>query len=746
MRAGDVFTAIGTPFPTTAMASADFETYSEAGYLWDSAAQKWTGLPGTNKTKRGLEVVGAKRYINDPSFEVLTLSYDLLDDFGKRRWKLGDPPPLDLHDHVAAGKPLKGWNSGGFEYTVWNDYLVPRFGWPPLKLEQLHDTMANARASALPGKLDNAANVLKLTNRKDKDGTRLLDIFSKPRKPTKTNPALRIVPSAAPEEFERLQIYCDRDVAAEVEAGLHIPDLTAYEREVWLTDQRINHRGMQIDMVGVENCIAIVEQAEAKYNAELREITGHAVGAASELPALKTWLHTRGVHLDNAQAETIEAELARMVKVGVPSRDPCRRALEIRVALGSASIKKLYSFRNQQVGGRLYGLYSYHNAHPGRWAGMGPQPQNLPRGGAFATVDEIEAALAVIAYRDLALVEQTFAPLDALDVVINCLRGLIVAAPGHDLICSDFSSIEAVGAAVLAGEEWRVEVFRTHGKIYEMGASKITGIPFEEFLRYKKETGKHHPKRQTLGKVSELASIYAGWIPAWKRFGADEFMTDPEIKEAILAWRRESPMVVEAWGGQTRDKFDRHRKRRENYGLEGAAVEAVQNPGTAYAYRSASFQMYGDILYFKLPSGRLITYHSPRLSPSTRDYADPWEQRLTYWGWNNNAQKGPIGWIEMDLYGGVFMNNWVQGACRDLQAGALIRLEKAGYRPVLHTHDEPCGEVRQGWGSIEEFETLMAFREPWAADWPIKVSGGFRGPRYGKFEDADSAVRYVDRL
>lgn len=743
MRAGDVFTAIGTPFATTAMASADFETYSESGYRWDAAAQKWAGLPGTNKTKRGLEVVGAKRYINDPSFEVLTLSYDLLDDFGKRRWKPGDPAPLDLHDHVAAGKPLKGWNSGGFEYTVWNDYCVPKFGWPPLCLEQLYDTMAHARASALPGALANAADVLNLTNRKDADGKRLLDIFSKPRKPTKKDPSLRIVPSAAPAEFERLQIYCDRDVTAEIEAGLHIPDLTPYEREVWLTDQRINHRGMQIDLEGVENCIAIVEQAEAKYNAELREITNGAVCAATELPALKTWLHTRGVHLDNAQAETIEAELERMVKLRVPPADPCRRALEIRVALGSASIKKLYSFRNQQVGGRLYGLYSYHNAHPGRWAGMGPQPQNLPRGGRFATVDEVEQALAVIALRSLSIVETVYG--DALDTIANCLRGLIIAAPGHDLICSDFSAIEAVGAAMLAGEQWRIDVFRTHGKIYEMGASKITGIPFEEFLRHKKETGKHHPMRQGLGKVSELASIYAGWIPAWKRFGADEFMSDPEIKEAILAWRRESPMVVEAWGGQTRDKFDRYRKRQELYGLEGAAVAAVQSPGTAFAYRSAAFQMYGDVLYFKLPSGRIITYHAPRLTPSTRDYAEPWEQSLSYEGWNNNAQKGPIGWIRMDLYGGVLMNNWVQGACRDLQAGALVRIEKAGYRPMLHTHDEPCGEVPRGFGSIEEFEALMAFKEPWAADWPINVAGGFRGPRYGKFEDADSAVRHADR-
>ncbi len=743
LLAGNQYTAVGTPFITTAVATMDVETYSEAGYCWDHVNERWVGLQGAEK-KRGLEVVGAKVYVNHPSFEIRTLSYDLLDGRGMRRWRprwcdvgLADEPH-DLIAHVAAGKPIEGWNSGGFEWLVWNDYCVKKFGWPMMKLEALRDAMAKARAFSMPGGLDNFGKVAGLTNKKLASGKALINKFCVPRQPTARDPRTRILMDDEPIEALELQKYCDGDVLSEIEAGLRTPDLTPEELEVWQVDQLINQRGLQVDVEAVENCIAIVLQAHEKYNAELSTLTNGAVQAASELPALKDWLATRGLHLPNAQEDTITGELERLKKLGVPETDPCRRALEIRVILGSASVKKTFAFRNQQYGGRLYNLYSYYAARTGRWTGNGPQPQNLPRGGMFSNIDEVEKALGVIASRCLELVEFTYG--DALEVIGNLLRNLIIAAPGHDLICSDFSAIEGVGTAALAGEEWRLEVFRTHGKIYEVGASKITGVPFEEFMRYRKENKKHHPLRQTVGKVSELASGYGGWIGAWKRFGADEFMSDFEIKNAILAWRRESPMIVEFWGGQTRDKFT-PRCRPDLYGLEGNAIAAVKYPGQCHGYRGIEFQMHGDVLYCKLPSGRTMAYHHPRLQKSVRDYAEPWELDLSYEGWNNNPQMGPIGWIRMSIYGGKWTENIVQAACRDLQAKALVRIERANYRPVLHSHDEIAGEVAHGWGTIQEFEALMAERPWWAKDWPIKVAGGFRGPRYGKFEDPEDAVR-----
>src|SRR5208337_1708822 len=174
--------------------------------------------------------------------------------------------------------------------------------------------------------------------------------------------------------------------------------------------------------------------------------------------------------------------------------------------------------------------------------------------------------------------------------------------------------------AALAGEQWILDVFNTHGMLYEAQISRMTGVPFEEFVRHKRETGKHHPLRQQ-GKLAVLSGGYASWINGWKKFGADEYYNgDAEIKAAILSYRESVPAVVEFWGGQTRDKF-KYNERQELYGLEGAAILAVQNPGQCYRVGLIQFQMGADdCLYMVLPSGRFIQYHTPRLTAATRPY------------------------------------------------------------------------------------------------------------------------------
>jgi DNA polymerase len=302
------------------------------------------------------------------------------------------------------------------------------------------------------------------------------------------------------------------------------------------------------------------------------------------------------------------------------------------------------------------------------------------------------------------------------------LRGLFTAAPGHDLICSDYSAIEAVVLAELSGETWRQEVFRTHGKIYEMSAAKIKNIPFEEFEKHKKETGQHHHLRK-MGKTAELASGYGGWINAWKRFGADEFLTDDEIKTAILNWRKASPAVVEFWGGQKRNWNS------ELYGVEGHAIQAILNPGKEYVFRKLKFQVIDNILYVTLLSGRKLIYHNPRVIPH-------FEQRrglqILFEGWNSNPTMGPIGWVKKDTYSGKLTENIAQATARDILAFAIVNLEAKGYPVVLHIHDEIGSEVREDFGSIEEFETIMSTMPEWAARWPVKAHGGWRGKRYRK--------------
>jgi DNA polymerase len=309
------------------------------------------------------------------------------------------------------------------------------------------------------------------------------------------------------------------------------------------------------------------------------------------------------------------------------------------------------------------------------------------------------------------------------------------------LISADYSAIQAVVLAAMAGEQWRLDVFATHGKIYERTASDLSGVPFEDMLKHREETGKHHPLRQTLGKVAELSGGFAAWVNGWKKFGAAEIIgSDAEIKKAILKWRAASPMIVELWGGQTRNKFQ-YDERPELYGLEGAAISAVLHPGQAFHYRGIAYQMHGDCLYCRPPSGGYIRYHAPRLeSARSRPYASPWELDLSYEGWSTSTTKGSgrPGWQRMKLYGGVLTQNVISHCSREVMVYGMLRLEAAGYPVIAHTHDELISEVENGHGSLAEFERLILPIEPWACTpdgkrWPIK-SSGWIGQRNGAWE------------
>lgn len=551
---------------------------------------------------------------------------------------------------------------------------------------------------------------------------------------------LRWTPITAGADFERFYAYNRQDVVAEMAVGARVPDMSDKERRIWLMHMRTNRRGMHVNVPGVLDCLEIVEQAFEKYTGRLREITHNKVETASEVQEMRRWLgDTHGIWLDNLDEEILDEWLA---KKHLP--DGAREVLRIRQQLAFGSVKKLYAFLHQTgYDGRLRDQYVFFGAHTGLWNGRGVQPANL-YSGSFHKPAQVEAALAVIAYRSIDMVEAAFAPMDALEVVANCLRSLIVARPGSRLMGSDYSAIQAVVLAALAGEEWRLEVFRTHGKIYEMSASKISGVPFADFLNYvDPSTGKKakHPLRQTVGKVGELSSGFGGWVGAWKRFGADDFMSDEEIKQAVLAWRAASPMVVELWGGQTRGKFERdergHRlERAELYGLEGAAISAVLHPGQCFMYRQCAYQMHEDALYYRGPSGTFMTYHEPRLDSSRRDYACPWEVELSYTGWDSKR-----GWVSGEpLYSGILTQNAVSHESREIQAEKLVRLDDTGiYLPVLHTHDEDVCEVEDGYGSLDDYLRRCRIMPDWARmpdgePWPIRVPDAWSGPAYGKFE------------
>ena len=726
----------------TVLADLDFETYSEAGYIWDENTRKYKGPP--NAAKKGLPVIGAARYAEHHSTEVLCCAYDLKDGKGKRLWTPNQPPPHDLFEYLANGGLLEAWNVS-FERWIWTKVCQRRYGWPPVAMSQWRDAAAKSVAHALPKSLDPAGAVMNIVHKKLKDGWRLLTKFSMPRNPTKNDPRRRIQLHEDPEDAKNLYKYNLQDIAAEAELSSLIPDLTPFELEFWQCDQAINFRGVQLDIPSINNAIIIVEQAHKKYNQELQKITEGAVDRASEIAKIRNWMVSQGVDVPGLDAEKV----TQLLESELP--DNVRRVLEIRELIGSAAVKKLYAMSNQVTeSGRVHDLFIYHSARTGRAAGAGPQPQNLPNSGPMVkqcvcrrhymkdlcecpwcglkdmialvewNLDAAEDAIETINTANLECVEYFWG--NAIDVISGSLRGMFIASEGHDLICSDYSAIEAVVLAEVAGESWRQEVFKTHGRIYEASASKLTGKTLEFYLDHKKTTGMHHPDRK-LGKVAELASGYGGWIGAWKAFGADKFFSEEEIKQAILAWRKASPAIVEFWGGQVRGWHP------EYYGLEGAAVQAVLYPGERFECRGFVFNVRGDTLYCRLLSGRYLTYHKPRLVPSQRR-SDT--LALSFEGWNSNPSFGAPGWIRIETYSGKLTENIVQAVSRDILAHAIVNLEKAGYPVVLHVHDEIVSEVPENFGSIAEFEKIMSTMPDWAAGWPVRASGGWRAKRYGK--------------
>lgn len=746
----------------TLLPDIDYETYSEGGQVWLEDEQKWQSPLGEGNKKKGLTLIGVYNYVLHPSFEPLSLAYNLKNGDGARIWRFGDRNPEDLFAWVKSYRGdqppestqglLESWHNF-FEVSVWNLYCVPKLGWPPLYLDQMRDAMAKAALEGYPQKMDNAAQVLRLVNQKDPAGGPLITKLTMPKKPTKKDPAKRWTRQTAPADFLKFDAYNIGDIMTEGEASTRIPDLPPRELEIWRVDQRINHRGMQIDLVAVENCIAIIEQAMVRYNAELSRITNYHVKSYTKVADTLRWLQTQGVHLDGLDEEVVTEELTK------PHSWVVNRVLKIRQTLSFGSVKKLYGMRYQTCpDGRLRGQFRYAANHTHHWAGQDVQVMNLVKG-KFNKTEQVEFALGIIASRNLEYLEGVFAngppwdkddnvAMDALDVIANCLRSMIVAAPGTRLITADYNAIQAVITAAMAGEKWQLDVFHTHGKIYETTASMLTGKPLQFYLDYRKEKEKHHPDRQLYGKIPTLANGFGAYVGGWRRFDDEGILgSDEEVKALIFKTWAKNPNICELWGGQTRNKFGKDRlgnranESQECFGLEGAAVKAALNHGVCYPYRGVMYQRQGNNLYCQVPGGGApMVYHDIKLEPSKRPHARAWELELSYMGWNSNATKGKGGWVRMDLYGGVLTQNAVAKTHREFQADTLVALEKTGiYLPVHHAHDENVTQVEDGRGNVEEYLTIVNRRKPWAVDdwgrpWPIKAPSADETYRYGKWE------------
>lgn len=730
-----------------------------------------------------LTKVGSYVYAQHESTDVWNAAY-AFDDEEPKLWRQGDPCPDEIIAHVIEGGPIRGWNVGGFERPMWRHVLGPKFGWPVPDDEQYVDTMVEALAMGLPGALANAAPALKLDVLKDAKGKRVMMQLCKPKIRAKRLPNGRLERferATHPDKFKMLDAYVLQDVRTERAIKNRIVRLSPSEHRLWLLDQRLNQRGVYVNVDLVDAATKVVEEAAADLNAKMKFVTDYAVASTSALAQLRTWMASKGIPvnayaLDKDGIEQLllreeidkESELAEELLRGSLTDmqnwiaewgdSPMLRvalALLIRQEGGKSSTKKLIAFKNRMSpDNRVRGTVQFNGAaSTGRWAARGLQTQNFPRPNPKTNID---AALEDLMSGDRELIEIMHGP--AMSIVADCLRPMICAAPGNILWDADLSQIEARVLAWLAGALKRLDRFRAYDNktgpdAYVLAAAGIYGVNPEELSKANNAGDKEAKDKRQIGKVGELALGFQGGAGAFvsmaktyrvdiaKAFDTIVAAATPEnieraeksfkVRGQALGMGRKRYLAAEltklAWR-QNESEIVSFWKL-----LEGAALSALRQPGQTFsAGKFIKFRKTGSWLRCTLPSGRSIWYPFPRIAKKEAPWRDHNGEKVfldavQYMGVDRFTKK----WDLQDAYGGLFAENVTQAVARDVLAEAMLRLEDCGYPPILTVHDEAVCETPEDFGDFDSF--MRAFSEPpvWAAGLPL-AGDGWRGPYYKK--------------
>lgn len=636
-----------------------------------------------------LRTVGVYAYAMHPDTEILCAAY-AIDDEPVRLWRTGEPAPTTLMDCATTGNAeIHAWNAN-FERIMWRHCWArqggPVFFFPCPTLERWHCTMARGGLHGLPLDLDLAAMALGLSERKDKAGHALMMQMSKPRKKGTVPP----VWWDEPEKHQRLGEYCMQDVVVEREMGKRLHPMPVKERKLYLLDQMINDRGMRLDKPLAAAALSIATVASDQANDDMARITEGVVKRTNQVTALLGWLHSRGCHVDDLTADTVQTVLT-MEPAG-----PVRDALVVRQDAARSSVKKLGTMlQYAQIDERMRGMLQYAGAATGRWSGRGVQPQNFPRG----TGLETEAAIPLVMTGDVSYIDWYAAPLELLSCM---LRGLLIPAPGHTLMAGDYAAIEARVLAWVANQADLLDMFRKGVDPYKAMASKIYDTPMDRVTK----------AQRALGKTAILGLGYQmGWPTFQKRCALSGITISNDFASSVVhVYRKANYRIVDLWDG-----------------LERTAREAVRFPGTRNAFRTIVFIMRGEWLEMILPSGRSLYYHNAHL----KMVKTPWDEmreQVVCNTFNSTINK----WAERSMYGGLWTENAVQAIARDILADSMLLLEDSGFPLVLTVHDEIVAEVPQSdAGRLGEFIGLMSREPKWADGCPIGVEA-WEGQRYRK--------------
>ena len=655
--------------------------------------------------KQGLDV-----YAKHPTTDIWCLAYGF-DDEPVQLLKLADQDVATcaggacfaspLYLHIENGGLVYAHNAA-FELAIWNEIMVPRYGWPPLKPEQVRCTMAMAYAMSLPGSLENASAALGIDDRKDMAGRRVMLQLAQPRSIADDGTPIWW---DDPAKLHTLYAYCKQDVAVERELHRRMRALSPAEEALWQLDYKINQRGVAVDLPAIKAAISVVASEKSRLNAEMHRVTGGAVSTCTAVGQLGDWIRWQGVEMPGVT----KADVLDALAGDLP--DPVRKALALRQEAAKSSTAKLDAMLNRaSPDGRVRNTKQYHGAGTGRWAGRGIQTDNYPR--PKIKQDEIEQVIAILpggnAQAIASMIDMLYG--SPMDILSSCLRGFIVAGEGKELVAADFANVEGRVLAWLAGEAWKLQAFRDFDAgvgpdLYLLAASRIFHCQIADAK----------PHRQ-IGKISELSLGFGGGIGAFQTmargYGVD--VGDERADEIKTAWRAAHPKTTALW-----------------YRLEDAAIEAVRSAGQAVTVSrngpSIRLKVKGSFLWCELPSGRLLCYPYPRIE----EIETPWgalKEAVTYMGVDAKTKQ----WVRQKTYGGFWAENITQAIARDLLAEAMQRVEATGYPIVMHVHDELVAEVANASPQVKShIENLMLVLPSWAQGLPLAVEG-WTGKRYRK--------------
>ena len=628
-----------------------------------------------------LTETGVYPYAESDDFEILLFAYSV-NGSPVRVVDLisGESLPPRIKDALTDKNVLKTAYNAAFERVCLSKYLGV---W--LDPEEWDCTMVSAARLALPLSLGQCALVLGLAEKKMTEGKALINFFSKPCKPTIRNgQRTRNLPEHAPDKWLVFKKYNKRDVEVEQAIRRKVArlDITDTERKAWLLDQRINDRGVLVDMQLANKASTMDDEYRANLVEEAMRITG--LENPNSITQLKEWLKAEtGLVFPACDKETVKAMLPRMTSTKV------RRVLQIRQELGKTSTAKYKAMLKCACkDNRVRGLFQFYGANrTGRFAGRLLQLQNLPQN----HLPDLDDARNLIKYGDLEEVEMTYGNVP--QTLSELIRTAFIAKEGCIYHVCDFSAIEARVIAWLAGEDWVLDVFRKGGDIYCATASQMFHVPVEKH-------GQNAELRKT-GKVSVLALGYNGGVNALKAMGGDKLgLTEGEMNDIVQKWRKANPHIVRLW---------KH--------CEQAARYAVNTRESTSIEKNIKFEYKWGGMCVTLPSKRQLFY--PRMHINAND-------RLEFEGMNQEKKT----WGHIETYSGRLTENLVQAIARDCLVETMLRLDAAGYKIVFHIHDETVIEATPDQ-KLEDIEAIFSKEISWAKGLPLK-GAGYTTPYYLK--------------